>query len=233
MLYTGAAGACIPLGGLLASVERIQPHWLEQEFRHFMIAFGGGVMLAAIALVLVPEGMDYLNGSLTGVVMLCLGGLLFFAIERMLGLRKRESPQFMAMLLDYVPESLAIGGIVATGSPTAPLLAALIGLQNLPEGFNGYRELCGIAGQSKRRILWMMAAMVPLGPVLGWLGWRYFSHYTELLGGVMLISAGGILYLIFQDIAPQSRLQRHWVPPLGAVAGFALGLSGQTLVPLP
>jgi ZIP family zinc transporter len=35
-------GATIPLGGITAHVERIQPMWLETEFRHSVIAFGGG-----------------------------------------------------------------------------------------------------------------------------------------------------------------------------------------------
>ncbi|MFQ5509060.1 MAG: ZIP family metal transporter [Leptospirillia bacterium] len=230
ILFTGAAGACIPLGGLLAAVERIHPRWLEQEFRHFMIAFGGGVMLAAVALVLVPEGMEHLSWSVYGVALVFLGGVLFFTIERMLGFRRREAPQFMAMLLDYMPESLAIGGIFATGSPSAPLLAILIGLQNIPEGFNGFRELCGITGHRRGRVLLMMAALVPLGPVLGVLGWAYFSLHVQLLGASMLVASGGILYLIFQDIAPQSRLKRHWAPPLGAVVGFALGLFGKSLL---
>lgn len=36
--------------------------------------------------------------------------------------------------------------------------------------------------------------------------------------------------LIFQDIAPQSRLEKHWAPPLGAVLGFCLALFSQMLL---
>jgi ZIP family zinc transporter len=43
----------------------------------------------------------------------------------------------------------------------------------------------------------------------------------------MLFSAGGILYIIFEDIAPQVRLNKHWAPPLGAVTGFLLGILGK------
>lgn len=46
----------------------------------------------------------------------------------------------------------------------------------------------------------------------------------------MLLAAGGILYPLFQDIAPMSRLRRHWFRPLGAVFGFALALLGQLLL---
>lgn len=45
----------------------------------------------------------------------------------------------------------------------------------------------------------------------------------------MAFSAGGILYIIFQDLAPQIRLENSWIPPLGAVLGFLIGLVGKSL----
>ena len=225
VVYTSLAGACIPLGGLAASVERLSPGWLEQEFRHFVIAFGGGALLAAVSLVLVPEGAEALHGA-TATALLLAGGLAFFGLEQALGRRRREAPQLSAMLADYLPESMALGGLFAAGGEGAPLLALLIGLQNLPEGFNAWRELASARGDDSRRTLLPMLALVPLGPALGLAGWLWLSAQPAVLGGIMLFSAGGILYLVFQDIAPQARLERHWAPPLGAVGGFALGLAG-------
>jgi ZIP family zinc transporter len=46
----------------------------------------------------------------------------------------------------------------------------------------------------------------------------------------MTFASGGILYLIFQDIAPQSKIKNHWIPALGAVLGFAIGLLGKKLI---
>jgi ZIP family zinc transporter len=46
----------------------------------------------------------------------------------------------------------------------------------------------------------------------------------------MLFAAGGILYLIFQDIAPQSKLKNHRAPSLSAVAGFLLGVIGKVII---
>jgi ZIP family zinc transporter len=46
----------------------------------------------------------------------------------------------------------------------------------------------------------------------------------------MMLAAGGILYLIFQDIAPAARLEKAWAPPLGAVLGFLTGLAGHLLI---
>lgn len=230
ILYTLCAGACIPLGGVLAYVEKIRPKWLENEFRHSVIAFGGGILLAAVALVLVPEGIVYVNHSTLSVIILFSGGVCFFILERILGARRREKPQFTAMLLDYVPESLALGGAFAIGAQAAPLLAVFIGLQNLPEGFNAYRELRSMPQSNARHILGFMFLLVPIGPIVAVVGWVYFNEKALLIGATMLFASGGILYLIFQDIAPQSHMKRHWAPPLGAVLGFCIGMLGNNIV---
>jgi ZIP family zinc transporter len=46
----------------------------------------------------------------------------------------------------------------------------------------------------------------------------------------MTFAGGGIMYLIFQDIAPQSKIRKNWIPALGAVLGFAVGMIGKQLV---
>jgi len=228
ILLTIAAGLCIPIGGFVASFERIHPQWLEKELRHFIIALGGGIMLGAVALVLVPEGINQMDDSLWSIPIIVAGGLLFFGIELLLGIHKNESPQVLGMILDYVPEAIALGGLMALNPSAGPLLALLIGLQNLPEGFNAYRELKQHKVHDK--IFTKMGFLVLLGPVAGLIGYFYLSEHPALLGAIMLIASGGILYLIFQDIAPQSRLARHWAPPLGAVFGFCLALFSHLLL---
>ncbi len=230
ILYALGAGLCIPIGGALAYFERIKSKWLENEFRHSVIAFGGGIMLAAVALVLVPEGTHYISHPLHSVLILLLGGVSFFLFERYLGSRNLDKPQFTAMLLDFIPESLALGGALAINAKTAPLLAIFIGLQNLPEGFNAYRELRIQKNANAQNILLFMLLLAPLGPTIAFIGWYYFSENVQLLGATMLFAAGGILYLIFQDIAPQAHLKKHWAPSLGAVLGFCLGMLGNNLV---
>ncbi|MEW5966859.1 MAG: divalent cation transporter [Pseudomonadota bacterium] len=230
LLFTIVAGACIPLGGFVASFEHIHARWLEQELRHFLIAVGGGILVGAVAVVLVPAGVASMQGSLWAIPIVLAGGLAFFVIERALGLRRREAPQVTGMLLDYIPEATALGGLVALGSGQAALLALLIGLQNLPEGFNAFRELHALGVRSARRTLAIMASLVAIGPVAGLAGYFLLAGFPAALGAIMLFASGGILYLIFQDIAPQSRLNRHWAPPLGAVVGFSVALFGDMLV---
>ena len=134
----------------------------------------------------------------------------------------------MGLVLDYVPEAVSLGGLVATGSPAAPLLALLIGLQNLPEGFNAYRELAANRKARRRwRTLPVMVLLVPIGPLAGLSGYFFLARQPALLAAIMLFAAGGVLYLLFQDLAPQSRLDKHWAPPLGAVLGFCVALAGE------
>jgi ZIP family zinc transporter len=230
LLFTTASGSCILVGGVLARVERIRPLWLEQELRHTIIAFGGGILIAAIAFVLVPEGQDYLGSPVFGVAIFLIGGLVFMQVERYLSAKQRDLPQTIAMLLDFIPESLAMGGMFALGSPAASLLAILVGLQNLPEGFNAYREILAVAGNRKHRTLSIMSVLILPGPVAGILGWYIAPAFPEFVGAMMLFASGGILYLLFQDIAPQSRLERHWAPTLGAVLGFSLAMVANLLV---
>ena len=228
LLWTTLAGACIPLGAGLAHIEHIRPRWLEEELRHFVIAFGGGVLLGAVALVLVPDGIARLPHALAAIVLLLAGGAAFMALDRIQAQRHQPAPQFSAMAADFLPESLALGGMFAANAEGAVLLAFLIGLQNLPEGFNAWREL-GPGRFSRARALSLMAVLALLGPVCGAVGWFWLADQDAVLGSIMLFASGGILYLTFQDIAPQARLERHWAPPLGAVLGFALALVGEML----
>ena len=135
------------------------------------------------------------------------------------------------MLLDYIPESLALGAAVATGNGIGVLLAVLMAVQNLPEGFNAYREMRRGRRLGNGRIVALFTLIALLGPLAGFAGYLWLAPHPALVGAIMLFASGGILYSVFQDIAPQVPLQRHWAPPLGAVAGFLLGMLGQLAVP--
>ena len=229
LLMTTIAGAAMPVGGLIAMMERISPQWLEDEFRHSVIAFGGGVLISAVALVLVPEGVRVL--TLPWIVLAFVaGGAVFWALETILARSKSSAAQLVAMVSDFVPEAIALGAAFAHGENTGALLAILIGLQNLPEGFNSFRELQGSGGLSDHKIVWLLCTLVPLGPLAGWVGYSFLADYSELVGFIMLFAASGILYLTFQDLAPQSRDGDRKLSAVGAVLGFLLGVIGQVML---
>ena len=222
------AGLAMPLGGALASAEKIRPLWLEREFHHSILALGGGALLAAVMLVLVPQGMAHLQPA-SAAFFLILGGLIFMGLDWALYNHGTPASQFLSMLADFVPESIALGAVCAVGGEHVVLLAALIALQNVPEGFNAYRELRQSQELSSRRIILMFALMALLGPVAGASGYLWLSAYPQVVSAVMLLATGGILYSVFQDIAPQAKMRRRWAPAMGAILGFSLGVVGQML----
>lgn len=229
IVLTLGAGLTMPLGAALGRWQSLRPNWMETEFRHGVIAFGGGALLAAVALVLVPEGARHLS-PLAACAALVGGASSFMLLDIVLARKGTPAGQLVAMLADYLPEALALGATLATGGKAAPLLALIIAMQNLPEGFNAYRELANRSCQPPKRLITRFALVALLGPVLGLTGFFLLAQATLLLGAIMLFAAGGILYLLFQDIAPQVRLENHWGPPLGAVLGFMLGLAGQMMI---
>lgn len=228
LAYASIAGAAIPLGGWLASHDGLVPEWMREELRHTVIAFGAGVLIAAIALVLVPEGAAAVPAPVALIAFLA-GGVLFCLADRAIQRHGGGGAQLLAMVLDFIPEALALGAMLAVKPGTGLLLAILMALQNLPEAFNAYREMRQTTRLAARQILGSFALLSFLGPLAAAAGYFVLQPLPGVLGAIMLFAAGGILYLIVQDIAPKAPLKRAWAPPLGAVAGFSLGMLGQVL----
>ncbi len=226
ILLTALAGAAIPLGAVLGAIDRIYPRWLDDDLRHSVIAFGGGVLLSAVSLVLVPDGIKHLTIPWVTLAFV-LGGVSFLLLDLYLARSKSSMAQLVAMLADFVPEAIALGAAFAHGEKSGMLLALLIGMQNLPEGFNAFRELQATGKLKTKAILLAFLMLVPLGPLSGIVGYLWLAQYPRVVGFIMLFAASGILYLTFQDIAPQAVLKNRVTPALGVVVGFLFGLVGQ------
>lgn len=230
ILLALAAGASAFCGALLARFEKIQPNWLESEIRHGIMAFGGGALLAAVALVLVPDGMENQPPWL-GIGTFLLGAFCFMMIDRYLAKKGTPFSQWMAMMLDFVPEAIVLGAVIAGNFRQAVFMAVIIAAQNFPEGFNAYREITSKAkGWTHKHVMVFMGVAVILGPVFTLFGRYAFDPHSMFLGTLMTFCAGGILYLVFHDIAPQAKLERHWLPSFGAIFGFVVGMIGKALI---
>ncbi|WP_334018957.1 ZIP family metal transporter [Alteromonas sp. S015] len=224
LIMATVAGLAMPTGAILATYKGIQPKWLGKELRHGILALGAGALISAVGLVLVPEGIK--DVSVVAAVMCFVGGAFaFMALDIYLAKKKTAGSQLAAMLSDFVPESIALGSTAALGGGTM-LLGLLIAVQNLPEGFNAYREMLPKNKQRSTKLIVIFVLMALLGPLFSLLGFYYLAQFPVVMSGIMLFAAGGILYSVFQDIAPQIRMENHWLPPLGGILGFLVGLIG-------
>ena len=222
------AGLAIPVGAFVSANPRLRTLCLEHEIDSFVSYFGGGALLAAVALVLVPFGMEHAQVAAASTAFL-LGGVAFWLVSSWLKRRGTALGQFLGMQLDFIPEGIALGAAVATGSHVGYLLAVLIALQNMPEGFASFHEMR--RGGMRTRRLWTIFLLAPLvGPAAAWVGFAFLAAEDHALALLMLFCSGGILYLIFEDIAPGAHMTRETLPAMGSVAGFLLGLIGAMVI---
>jgi len=228
--YSFLSGITVFLGGFISKLfERyFREGLVKEEIIHTSVAFGGGVIIAAVAFVLTPKGINEL--PLIPIIIIFLSGAIsFFFLDRYIEQKGGAISQLLAMLMDFIPEAIALGAVFATDHNLGLLLAIFIGLQNLPESFNSYIDLRNNGYTSKKclLILFFLSFSGVLAAVLGDL---LLSDKPQLTASLMLFSGGGILYLIFQDIAPMSKLQKSWFPALGVSFGFLIGMVGQKLL---
>jgi len=228
-LASWLAGIAAFIGGALAKVEGSAETEGKRELIHGIVAFGGGILVAAVAFALAPEGISTLSPVVLAATF-CAGGLSFCALDAVISRSGGRKAQFMAMLLDFVPESMALGALFGHSGKTGLLLALFIGAQNLPEGFNAYRENMQADGSSAKGFMLALLAVSLLGPAAACAGYLFLRDQQTVTACVMSAAGGGILYLVFQDIAPQSQMRRHWTPSLGAVLGFVVGMVGKQLL---
>jgi zinc transporter, ZIP family len=222
------AGAMIPLGAMLAKIEHVRPRWVEEELRHGVVAFGGGLLVSVVAFMLVPVGAGLIPTS-WAVVAFCLGGAVHCLLDKFLEPGTNNGGDVIALVSDFLPEAMAMGAMFATGSEGAIVMALMIGVQNLPEGFNSYHAL-RTARRNKNVSLWAVLGLIMLvGVIAAVFGHAVLASNPSALGLILVFAAGGIFYLVFQDIAYEAHMERAWAPALGAVAGFAIGMLGHHL----
>jgi len=225
--YTAFTGITNVVGGILGKIEHLRRGRFRTEVLHGLVAFGGGTMLAAVALVLLPEGLLGMSGVAAGVL-LVVGAILFLLIDEAIDRKGGTASQFVAMVMDFIPGSLALGAAFGTGGALGPVLAVLLSMNNLPQGFNSYKELHE-KRWSPARILASISVTIPIGVASGLIGLFFLADHPALLAGLYIFSSGGLLYLMMHDIFPIAHQRKHWWPTMLGVVGFLAGILTETI----
>ncbi len=209
----------IPLlaGAVIATFAPVPPHLLAT-----VLAFASGAMMAAVAFELVAEADR--TASLPVVAVALFGGALTYLtvdgiVERRFPVKAAAGPALLlGVLLDGIPENVALGGsLTEEGGGLA--LAAAIFVGNFPEALSGAAEMMRTTSRRATLAIWGAAAavtgvMVPLGFVL-------LDDAGGALNGFVLAFAGGAVIAVLATTAmPEAyREGGHWVA-LATAAGF-------------
>jgi ZIP family zinc transporter len=127
----------------------------------------------------------------------------------------------MAITIHNFPEGLAVGVSFGGENQTDGLTTAIgIGLQNMPEGLVVALALIA-QGYRKSYSLWISLLTGLIEPIGGIIGITIVNFSQEILPWAMGFAAGAMLFVICDEIIPESNKKGHEQEgTIGIIAGF-------------
>ena len=235
-LFSILAGLATGLGSLPALLFKE----VKQETLFIMLGGAAGVMLAATAFSLVTPGIQFGNQLwpgkgiyIVGIGML-IGALFLEYTDRWLPhgsvAEKTEGPVtadalrriwlfVIAITVHNFPEGMAVGVSFGSGDPSnGTSLAIAIALQNIPEGLAVALPLVGLGYKRHQAVL--LATITGLvEPIGGFLGVASVTLFSPILPFGLAFAAGAMLFVIADDIIPQTQSKGKSRPATFAVMG--------------
>jgi ZIP family zinc transporter len=228
-------GLATGLGGVAVLIFR-RPSALTLDT---LLGFTAGVMLAATAFSLLVPALE--RGPLGEVLIgFALGSAFIAALDVVVPhaharFRERGRPAaeelavnratllLSALTIHNLPEGLAVGVAFAVGGTEVGLpLAIAIGIQNVPEGFAAAAPLLP-AGSSPRVAAGVAALTGIVEPPAALLAYATFEVVGAVLAGALAFAAGAMLYVVVDELVPESHGHGHErAASLALLGGFAL-----------
>jgi ZIP family zinc transporter len=232
------AGSSLILGGAIALAVPISERVLG-----WIMAFGAGVLISAVAYELVAEAYETAAGSGGLALGLGAGALTFFAgdavVDRMGGDKRKSMRRaagtgsalaiVLGIVLDGIPESAVIGLGLLEGTGVSVAVIAAVFLSNLPEAIAATTGLRS-GGWAPRRIigLWVLVAVVSgLASLLGYA--LFDSAGPSALAFVLAFAGGAILTMLADTMMPEAFEHGGKLVGLLTTLGFGLAFALTTL----
>jgi len=221
---------------------------LPARLAAMLTAFGGGILMSAVALELVPQA-DAEAGPVLATAGLIGGMVVFVSIDAWLGRDEdvrmmREAGQAAAagrpmsmptspdavrgeslaagLFVDGVPESLALGLTVATGEVGFALLAGIL-VGNVVESYGATQAI--LSGERSRRfpvvLMTVIGAALAGSTVLG--GSLLAGASADMVGTAQAFAAGAVLAVLTITIIPHAFDEVNRAVAAATVLGFVAG----------
>jgi zinc transporter, ZIP family len=230
--------ASFPLiaGAILASFVN-----LKKPIIASIMAFGAGVLVAALTFSLIEEAYNLVNDLVPVVLGFALGGLSYSIVNHLLNKksgtknRKRSHGEnagggkdasglalMVGSLMDNIPENMALGiSLVAGGTVNIVLIAAIF-ISNFPEGLASSQGMKS-NGKSTKRILLLWAIVVAIGTISSAIGFSILANVSKDIVSIALsYASGAILVMLAESMIPEAFEEGGSKIGLATMAGFAL-----------
>jgi zinc transporter, ZIP family len=230
-------GLATGLGGLALVVVRSP----SERTLDTLLGLTAGVMLAAAVFSLLVPALE--RGSLGEVLLgVTVGAAAMVALdtylphaharfheqgraaaEELTDERRRAALLISALTIHNIPEGLAVGVAFAAGGPELGVpIAIAIGVQNVPEGFAAAAPLLR-TGTSRRRAVRAAALTGLVEPPAALAAYAAFDLAGDLLPFGLAFAAGAMLYVVVDELIPESHGHGNERPAsLALIGGFLL-----------
>lgn len=209
-----------------------------------VLSFAAGVMLAASVTGLILPSIDYSNGLIATVGILLGACSLHFLdglmphMQTLAGIRGQSHPGLNRVLLfvtaiaiHNLPEGIAAGVSFGTDSMSrALIIAGSIALQNVPEGMVIIGPMLS-AGISPGRTF-LLGLCTGLVEVVGtFIGYFAVTASTAILPLALSFAGGTMLFVIGEEMIPETHQEGNPMPTYSLLAGFCFVLLFSSLLP--
>ena len=197
----------------------------------FILAFGAGVLISAVAYELVEEAVTTAADSYAVAIGFPLGALVFFLGDVAIDLRLKGSSGaggglgiVLGAVLDGIPESVVIGASVLTGETASVAVIVAVFLSNIPESISASSDLLR-GGWSRGRVLLLWMIVVAASTLSAGLGYVALEGASgSWISAIQAFAAGAILTMLADEMIPEAfeYTQHNKTVGLALAFGFAL-----------
>jgi ZIP family zinc transporter len=195
------------IGAGLAFVAPITKHVLG-----FVLAFGAGVLISAVAYELVEEAAGFGAPALVVAGSFVIGALVFaggdlFIEKRLKGAGSEPGGLGIVLgaVLDGIPESIVIGASLINQDSASVAVVVAVFLSNVPESVSASSDLMRDPRWSKARIFLMWVIVVVASTVAAGLGFAALKNASPAwISAIQAFSAGAILTMLADEMIPES-----------------------------
>ena len=243
-LFIPFAGTTLGAATVFLMKDKISP-LVEKA----LLGFAAGVMIAASIWSLLIPSIDMAEAQgkiawLPALIGFALGIIFLLVLDTVIphlhlesdkpeGVRsklQKTTMMIFAVPLHNIPEGMAVGVVyagAAMGNMGVSITAAFalsigIAIQNFPEGAIVSMPLVGEGMSKKKAFLYGMLSGA-VEPVGGFLTALLAVQVTPLLPYFLAFAAGAMLYVVIEELIPESQAGEHTnIGTIGAAVGFAL-----------